>query len=164
MAVSINVLMNKLYKIANQHPQLEGFGFGPLYDLSSADIQYPYMWILNDDSHTIGYGDSNKYSSVEYNFEIRIGDKVNDQPNVYSAIGSNSNNSLEVISDTFQILLDVINAVSNNSTNDFLNIGMVDDISVQPFFHEDAGNVNGHSALITLRVINDNVCISPITN
>jgi hypothetical protein len=56
-----------------------------------------------------------------------------------------------------------VNAISQDSLNIFNDISLIDDISIEPFFHEDSGDVNGHQATITLRVKNDNPCISPLT-
>jgi len=163
MGVSINQIISKCYTIANTHPQINGFGFGPEYDIVGQEINHPYLWVVNDDTHTINYAENNGYRSIEYTFVLRVGDKVNDQPNVYSANGENSNNGLEVISDTMQILVDVVNAISEDSLNIFNDISLIDDITIEPFFHEDESDVNGHQATITLRVRNDNPCITPLT-
>jgi hypothetical protein len=157
-----NQIIADFYTLALAHPMVNGFGYGPLYDLQSINIQYPYMWIINEDPHTINYSDLNtNYSDVEYNFTIRVGDKVNNQPNVYNAIGQNSNNGLEVINDTFLILLDIINTMNSGYliTN---GLELIEDISITPFFNEDNGDVNGHQADIVLRVKIDNHCDNPL--
>ena len=164
MSISLNQIIDKCYQIANTHPQVNGFGYGPLYDIVGQEINHPYLWILNEDSHTIQISeDGNSYNAIEYVLTFRVSDKVNNQPNVYSANGENSNNGLEVISDTMQILVDCINAISQDSLNIFNDIKIVDDIDVEPFFHEDESDVNGHQATLTLRVKNDSPCITPLT-
>jgi hypothetical protein len=110
------------------------------------------------------YTEINKYRAVEYNFILRVGDKVNDQKNVYMAYGENSNNGLDISSDTFTILLDIINAISEDSLGLFSDVSLINDIDVEPFFHEESGDVNGHQALITLRTKIENPCISPLTD
>lgn len=163
MSVSVNQIINKCYQTAQAHPQINGFGYGPVYDIIGQEINYPYFWVINDDSHSIVLGDGGYYNAIEYSFVFRVADKVNNQPNVYSANGENSNNGLEIISDTMQILTDIVNAISQDSLNIFNDISLIEDIDIEPFFHEDSGDVNGHQATITLRVKNDNPCISPLT-
>jgi hypothetical protein len=163
MRITIKDIINKMNQVAIIDPRINGFGFGPEYDLVGYDIKYPYMYIISDQIHNVNFTDENKYRSIELNFIIRIGDRVNDQINVYDAIAENSNNGLDNISDTFNILIDVINVISENSLNFFEDLSLIDDIEIEPFYHEDKGDVNGHQATITLRIKNDGVCSNPIT-
>ena len=164
MAISVNQIIDKCLQMATTHPQVNGFGYGPVYDIVGQEINYPYLWVVNDDSHTLVYSENNyQYNTMDYTFVLRVADKVNDQPNVYDANGENSNNGLEVVSDTAQILTDFINSINQDSLNIFNDIEILDDVDIEPFFHEDSGDVNGHQATITLRVKNDAVCITPLT-
>ncbi len=164
MAITITSLINRFKEISNADPRLNAFGAGPLYDLQDDIKYYPYLWVVNDISHNVIYTEINKYRAVEYNFVLRIGDKVNDQANVYEAYGENSNNGLDISSDTFTILLDIINAISEDSLGMFSDMTLINDIDIEPFFHEESGDVNGHQALITLRTKIENPCISPLTD
>ena len=163
MSLNISSIIGKFQTIANGHPNINSFGYGPIYDLDDYQMVYPYMWIRNDNSHTLVYTEDNKYQAVEFQFLIRIGDKVNDQPNVFLANGENSNNGLAIINDTFRILLDCLNTIMMNTLSLFNDLEMINDVDIEPFFHEDTGDVNGHQATITLRIKNDNKCISPLT-
>lgn len=164
MVTTISSIINRFKNIADLDPRINAFGAGPMYDLQDDIKYYPYLWVVNDLSHNIVYTDINKYKAVEYNFILRVGDKVNDQKNVYKAYGENSNNGLDISSDTFTILLDMINAISEDSLGLFVDIALLNDIDVEPFFHEENGDVNGHQALITLRTKIENPCISPLTD
>jgi len=164
MAITIANLISRFKKLADADPRCNAFGSGPQYDIIDDIKYYPYLWIINDLNHSVRYTQDNRYKAIEYNFIIRVGDKVNNQQNVYRAYGENSNNGLDISSDTFTILVDVINAISENSIGLFGDVAMIDDIDVEPFFHEDTGDVNGHQATITLRVPIDNACSSPITD
>lgn len=163
MRLTIKSIINKLNQVAIIDPRINTFGFGPVYDLVGYDLKYPYMYIIADEAHNMEFSDDNGYRSIEFNFIIRIGDRVNDQINVYEAIAEKSNNGLDAISDTFTILVDVINAIGENTLNLFEEVSLVDDIDIEPFYHEDSGDVNGHQARITLRIKNDGVCSSIIT-
>lgn len=164
MALTINTLINRLHSISQADPRINSFGVGPLYDILDNIKYYPYLWIQNDLNHNVVYTEVNKYRAVEYNFVIRIADKVNDQKNVYCAYGEESNNGLDTSSDTFTILLDIINAISEDSLGLFSDVTLLNDIDIEPIFHEDAGDVNGHQAVITLRGKIENPCISPLTD
>ena len=164
MAITIANIVSRFKALADADPRCNAFGAGPLYDIIDDIKYYPYLWIQNDVLHRINYTDINKYRAIEYSFILRVGDKVNDQPNVYQAYGENSNNGLDISSDTFTILVDMINAISENSLGLFGDFTMLDDVEVEPFFHEDTGDVNGHMAQIRLRAPLENPCISPITD
>ena len=162
--ITINNLMTRFNQIANIDGRINAFGTGPLYDLVDDIRYYPYLFIINDINHAVVFTEVNKYRSVEYNFILRVGDKVNDQINVYNAIGENSNNGLDISSDTFTILLDIINAISEDSLGLFSDVSLINDIEIEPFFHEDNGDVNGHQAQLTFRTKIENPCISPLTD
>lgn len=164
MSIPINQLMRRFKTLADTDPRINAFGVGPLYDLVEDIKYYPYLFIINDIPHNVPFYDVNKYRAVEYNFILRVGDKVNNQINAYGAIGENSNNGLDISSDTFTILLDMINAISEDSLGLFSDVTMIGDISIEPFFHEDTGDVNGHEAQITLRTKITDPCLSPITD
>lgn len=164
MSRNINVIIGKFQQVANLHPQINSFGYGPIYDLDGYEWDYPYLWIRNDNSHTFQFSPDNKYQAIEFQFTIRVGDKVNDQPNVYKANGENSNNGLDVIADTFTILVDILNSIMMNTLGLFDDLELTGDVDIEPFFHQDTGNVNGHEATITLRVKNDFKCHSPLTD
>lgn len=164
MAITIANLISRFKTLANSDPRINAFGSGPLYDIIDDIEYYPYLWILNDVSHSVRYSEINKYRAVEYNFILRVGDKVNNQENVYAAYGENSNNGLDISSDTFTILVDLINVISEDSLGLFSDVTLIDDIDIEPFFHEDTGDVNGHQAQITLRAKIENPCDNPITD
>ena len=164
MAITIAFIVNRLNQLANADPRINAFGAGPLYNIIDDIKYYPYLWIQNDINHRVSYTEINKYRAIEYSFILRVGDKVNDQPNVYEAYGENSNNGLDISSDTFTILVDMINAISEDSLGLFSGLALLDDIEIEPFFHEDTGDVNGHMAQIRLRTPLENPCISPITD
>ena len=164
MAITIANIVARLKQLSNSDPRVNAFGAGPLYDIIDDIKYYPYLWIQNDVNHTISYTDINKYRAIEYSFILRVGDKVNNQENVYMAYGENSNNGLDISSDTFTILVDMINVISEDSLGLFSDVTLFGDIDIEPFFHEDTGDVNGHQAQIRLRGKLENPCLSPITD
>jgi hypothetical protein len=162
--ITLNQLFNAFKAIADADPRINFFITGQRYELVTDVKYYPYMAIIADLPHDILYTDANKYRAIEFNFTIRIGDKNNNQINAYGAVGLNSNNGQDITSDTFTILSDVINCISEDSLGLFSEVSLIGDISAQPFYNEDSGDVNGFEADITLRVRNENPCVSPITD
>ena len=162
--ITINQLLNNFKAIAQADPRINAFGTGQRYDILTDIKYYPYFWVVSDLPHDILFTEVNKYRAIEFNFTLRIGDKNNNQINAYNAIGLNSNNGQDITSDTFTILTDIINCISEDTLGLFSEVGLIGDISAQPFYNEDSGDVNGFECDITLRVKNDNPCISPITD
>lgn len=161
----IDKIVKRFKRIADAHPQINGFGVGPRYDIQDDfGTQYPYLWIVTDVPHSIPYSETSKYRVIEYSFTLRIGDKVNNQENAWKSYGEWSNNGLDVTSDTFTILLDIVNAISEDSIGLFSDMSLTDDITVEPFFHEDNGDVNGVECEIILRTKITNPCESPLTD
>lgn len=162
--VKIKDIILKMKEIAELHPNIHSFGCGQLDDLQQDNLYYPYLWVLTDEVHNIEFADDNGYRAIEYQFILRFGDKKNLQKGYHDGIyGIGTDNQLDIISNTFGYVLDVINTISEDSLELFSNIRIVDDISVEPFYNEDDGDVCGHQATITLRVQNDKVCITPLT-
>lgn len=153
--IKIKEIIEKFEAIAGLHPNINYFGFGKIYDIPT-NIKYPYLWVAGDERHRIEYSEDNGYRAVEYNFNIRIGDKINNQLNYPDG------NRLDIINNTFIYMMDIINTISNDSLNIFNDIELIDTIYVEPFYNEDQHNVDGHSAILTLRVKNDKSCLTPL--
>ena len=162
--ITISQLMSRFKTIAETDPRLNAFGTGQRYDILTDIEYYPYLWIVADISHDILYTEVNKYRAIEFNFVLRVADKNNNQVNAYNAVGLNSNNGQDITSDTFTILSDIINCISEDSLSLFSDVSLIGDIAAEPFYNEDSGDVNGFEAQITLRVKNENPCISPLTD
>lgn len=161
--VKINELVKRFKTLTDLHPNIHSFGCGQLDDLQQDTLYYPYVWLLTDDSHTINYSDDNGYRAIEFTFVLRIGDKKNLQTGYEDMYGIAKDNQLDIISNTFQYVLDFINTISEDSLSLFSDVNMIDDITVEPFYNEDDGDVCGNQATITLKTKNDKVCINPIT-
>jgi hypothetical protein len=162
--MTIKQVIDKLKTIAESDPRINDFIVcGTRADILPDVKYYPYMAVILEPSHDILYSDVNRYRTIEYNLILRFADKNNNQKNVYGETGLNSNNGLDILSNMFVILTDVVNTISEDTLSLFSEISLVDDLSAEPFYNEDSGDVNGFEVEITLRVKNTNPCISPIT-
>ena len=161
--VKINDLVRRFKRLAELHPRINSFGCGKLDDLQQDVQKYPYVWLITEPSHTIGYTSENKYRSIEFTFILRVGDKKNLQTGYDGIDGIGQDNQLDILSDTFQYALDFVNTISEDSLDMFNDVDLVYDVNVDPFYNEDDANVCGNEASITLRVKNDKVCINQLT-
>lgn len=162
--IKLKDIINKFKILADTHPNINYFGVGTLSDLTDDVLNYPYMWIETDNTHTINYTEDNGYKSIEFELGIRIGDKVNDQKDYYDIRGLGTTNEIDIISDTFSIILDIINTISENSLGIFDDILLNEDISVEPFYNEDIGDVTGNLATIILKIKNEKICLTPLND
>lgn len=164
MSVRLSEIIKEFKIISTNHPQIQSFGAGPLYDLQDDIKYYPYLWIQTDEPHSVLYNEDNGYRVIELTFGVRVGDKINNQPGYLGQLGIGSNNGLDISSDTFNIVLDIINTISESATGYFTQLQLVDDITIEPFFNSEGANVNGWVAFITLRAKNEGVCFNPLTD
>lgn len=160
-AVRIDTIIRKFKNLKDLHPNLNSFGAGTTYDIQGQIDNYPYLFVKMNDRHTL-VNENNRYSTLEYTFTLRVGDKVNDQTGYNHDLGVGNDNGLDILSDTFNTLLDIINTIKNNINGDFENIQLIDDIQIESFFDEDDNIINGNEATITLKVFNDDTCINPM--
>lgn len=163
--ITIKQIIERIKEIVDNDPRVNYFSCGPAYEFNQDVQYYPYVYVMMNQSQRLVYSDQiNGYNKIEYSFVISCGDKVNDQENVYSKNGVWSNNGLDASSNSFDILIDILNCISTDSLG---YIGWLDlqyDISIDPFWNAGAGDENGWSAYITLTGVNDNSCVSPITD
>lgn len=162
--IKLKDIIKKLKVLADLHPNINYFGVGNMSDLTDDILTYPYMWINTDVTHTVNYTEDNGYRSIEFELGVRIGDKVNDEVNYDGIRGIGTTNELDVLSDTFNTLLDIINTISEDSLDLFGGILLIDDISVTPFFNEDTGDVTGNECTLIFKVKNDKICITPLNS
>tara|TARA_R110000851_G_scaffold74070_3_gene163509 strand:- start:15 stop:503 length:489 start_codon:yes stop_codon:yes gene_type:complete len=160
--IKIRDLIEKFKECANQHPNINYFGVGSMMELTDNIQSYPYLWIVPTYTHTIEYTEDSRYRGIEFQFALRVGDKINDGEGYKDVRGLGTNNSIDVMSDTFNIILDLINAISENTLDLFGDVKMVDDVTIEPFFNEDTGDVSGNMAVISLRIPNYKVCLTPM--
>lgn len=162
--LKIKDVINKFKTIADIHPNINYFGVGSISGLTDDILYYPYLWLDTTLSHTINYVEDNGYKSIELEFVLRVGDKVNDNQLVGDIRGLGTTNEIDIISDTFSIILDIINTISEDSLGLFQEVILIDNVSVEPFYNEDAGDVTGNQATIILKIKNDKICLTPLND
>jgi hypothetical protein len=121
---TLNQIINQLESVQQSHAQLNGFGFGEVFDLSTQQENYPLMW-----ANVLTSNISEK--TLTLNFGIMILDIVSD----------NSRNERDTFSDTLSISQDVIAMLENPINDDSFLVG--DSVTLEPLFEVFPDKVNG---------------------
>jgi hypothetical protein len=121
---TLNQIINQLEAVQQSHAQLNGFGFGEVFELSTQQENYPLMW-----ANVLTSNISEK--TLTLNFGIMILDIVSDD----------SRNERDTMSDTLSISQDVIAMLENPTNDDSFLVG--DSVTLEPLFEAFPDKVNG---------------------
>jgi hypothetical protein len=121
---TLNQIINQLEAVQQSHAQLNGFGFGEVFELSTQQENYPLLW-----ANVLTSNISEK--TLTLNFGIMILDIVSD----------NSRNERDTMSDTLSISQDVIAMLENPTNDDSFLVG--DSVTLEPLFEAFPDKVNG---------------------
>ena len=121
---TLNQIINQLQAVQESHAQLNGFGFGEVFELSTQQENYPLMW-----ANVLTSNISEK--TLTLNFGIMILDIVSDD----------SKNERDTLSDTLSISQDVIALLENPLNDDSFLVG--DSVTLEPLFEVFPDKVNG---------------------
>lgn len=156
--ISLNQIVDLFASFAEQHYFIKDFGYGATSEIgTSRQMMFPYLWLSLDQTSTITI--QNKTAIPQYGITILFMDKINIQKNYLDINGVNSDNSQEVLSDTLQLLQDLITEIEVNWGNYGLRIE--GDVSCFPGVDETTDKVCGWVGQFNLRVKHSN-CITPM--
>jgi hypothetical protein len=132
MKVTLNQLIAKLQTIATNHQQINSFFFGDIADLGTEKpMQYPVLFADVAPSNFT-------YKVIGLNLQIMVMDIVK----------KDLSNENDVISDTLQIIEDVIIELRNPSEIFLIQ----DSINLTPFSDSQGDEVSGWTANITINI------------
>lgn len=148
--ISLNQIIGLFKDFANDHPQIESFGYGPTSDIgTSVKVDYPAFWLTHENDGNIGIG-GNKTLIPEMSFTALFFDKLNQQLNVDGVNGEAADNGQEILSDTFQMGEDLIADIIGYWSQ--FGVSISEDVSTFPIFDETDDKVNGYGFRLTLRL------------
>lgn len=158
---TINQLIEEFKLFSEAHFQLKDFGYGPTSDIGvSRQMDFPYLWITHRTPSTITVG--NRIQIPDMVLTFIIVDQINNQDNYLDINGVNSDNQQEILSDTFQIVQDLINYISQNLGS--RGIQLVDNaVNIEPTFDDTDDRVTGWVIDLTLKLKHLN-CITPMAD
>ena len=137
---TVNQLISVFRDIATRHLQLRGFGIGSDWEIGASDAKmHPVLWI-NPVSANMPESENVGYKTFEIDFEVRVFDLVD----------KDERNENEVLSDTVDILKDIIIEFKGHPyyVNSQLNI--INDITFEPFTEEFDEEVSGWVAELSM--------------
>jgi hypothetical protein len=138
-----------------RHLELNDYGFGPVFNINSQQLDYPNLWLhpvrttLIANDNTIKSG----YSAQEIEVEILISD----------ILRSDKENMVETISDVNEIANDFITELSNHPYYVKNKIRIVDDIDIENQYEQNDDIVNRCVMTLTFRGnFNTSFCDIPV--
>ena len=158
---SYNQLIEEFKLFSDAHFQLKDFGSGPTSDIGvSRKMEFPYMWITHRTPSSISVG--NKIQIPDMVLTFIVVDQINNQDNYLDINGVNSDNQQEILSDTLQIVQDLINYISLNLGNRGVKL-MENQVSIEPTYDDTDDRVTGWVVDLTLRLKHLN-CYTPMAD
>lgn len=157
---TLNQIVELFKSFATNHMQLNDFGYGPTSEIgTTVKMQFPYLWLSHQQDSAITIRNNTQTPSMR--FYVLIMDQQSDQHVTDEINGLDSTNAQEILSDTFQILQDLI-ATCNTDWKP-LGVQISEDVRCYPAIDETQDQANGWVAELTLRLsyANGN-CIKPI--
>lgn len=130
--MTYNQSINLFRSIANSHYQIKSFGHGQLSEMEGekeVDEVYPKLWVTPAETNI-------RENTTERTFDVLVFDLVH----------KDLSNRDDVLSDTEQILTDVIKIVKHNA-NEYTVVG---DTTAQPFEERFGDDVTGWAASLTI--------------
>ena len=162
----IRDLVQLITDLGHKHPEVNYVGVGQIAPNEEIN-SYPYLWVGVENTHTLVEG----FSKIAYTFTLRVGDLVNDNEAIVKNKVNNPvirgigiDNGLDVHSDTFRILLDIVIMLKSNLTTDLKSIMVNEEVEFTPFFEAELGGTNGFEALVTIEVPLYRQCNTPLTD
>lgn len=147
--VTLNELLDLIKTFQQDHPMLNGFGYGPTSEIgTSKKMEFPYLWVTHQSDSYLRV--SNKTIIPDLKIVVLFMDQVNNQENVHSINGQDSNNGQEIMSDTFQYMQDLALYIDKNLGA--YGIKISEDIRIYPAFDQTTDIVNGWAGEFTLRL------------
>lgn len=144
MTITHNQIVKLLEDISTNHYQLNGFGFGDVWEyLASSTKQTPCLWgVLN--------GSNRNGKELTLNYTLLVFDQVK----------RDESNENEVLSDTYQILTDVITILNSPTYASQFILGVSN--TMQDFTERFDSSVSGWSVDVSFRIPFDNdICQIP---
>jgi hypothetical protein len=144
MTITHNQIVSLLEDIANNHYQINGFGFGEPWEYLASDTKKtPCLWgILN--------GSNRNNKELTLNYTLLVFDQVKKDE-------SNENN---VLSDTYRILMDVVTILNSPTYATQFILGVSN--TMQDFTERFDNAVSGWSVEVSFRIPFDNdICQIP---
>jgi hypothetical protein len=156
MIITINQLIGAFKEFADNHVFLKDFGYGPTWEIGTTrQMEFPYMWVSHTPNSTISF--QNRTAIPTLSFFCFMLDQRNDMEGD-DINGLNSDNTGEVMSDTFQFIQDFITFLSIDMQQ--YGVMLQENLNVTPVYDETQDKAFGWFVEIDLKLKHVN-CVIP---
>lgn len=149
---TLNNVLNLFKDIADRHEQINDYGVKQDFDVD-ADRANKYPLLIVNPTNPVMPKGENGYNVINYSIELQVLDLLN----------KDVDNTNDVLSDTMQVITDVLLEFSRHPDYYDMGIDLLNDVtltSLRGVYDEDA---TGYKCLLELQVpINRGYCTSPI--
>lgn len=146
--MTLNQIIKKIQTAAESHKMVHKFGVGQQSNLTVENIEfYPLVWLYPD-----GFNLSTTNNLLTYNFALLVMDRVFES----------ESNTMEVLSDTAQIIADIFALIDNNTIADE-DFELVISSNASPFYDSKSDILSGYA--INFQVNTPylyNTCVVPV--
>ena len=145
--MTLNQIIAKIQAQAERHKMVGKFACGAEYNLAVDEVKfYPLVWLVPD-----GFDFSTLERLVTYRFALLVFDRVFES----------ESNTIEVLSDTAQIMIDLVAMVEQDI--EFDNLQLVVSSTAEPFYDAKTDIVAGYGIQFTIQspYLSD-TCVVPI--
>jgi hypothetical protein len=145
--MTLNQIIAKIQTQAERHKMVGKFACGAEYNLAVDEVKfYPLVWLVPD-----GFDFSTLERLVTYRFALLVFDRVFES----------ESNTIEVLSDTAQIVIDLVAMVEQDI--EFDNLQLVVSSTAEPFYDAKTDIVAGYGIQFTIQApyLSD-TCVVPV--
>ena len=133
--MTLNQIIAKIQTQAERHKMVGKFACGAEYNLAVDEVKfYPLVWLVPD-----GFDFSTLERLVTYRFALLVFDRVFES----------ESNTIEVLSDTAQIVIDLVAMVEQDI--EFDNLQLVVSSTAEPFYDAKTDIVAGYVIQLTIQ-------------
>ena len=126
--MTLNQRINKIKTQAESHRMVQKFAVGAEFDFAVDEVKYyPLVWLV-----PTGFNFSTDQRLVTYNFTMLVMDRAFES----------SSNTIEVLSDTAGIIIDIVTLIKRNVTDSDFEIQV--NGQAEPFFDNRTDIVSGY--------------------
>lgn len=132
--MTLNEIIDKIKTQAESHKMVGKFAVGAEFDFAVDEIKYyPLVWLVPN-----GFTFNTEQRLVSYNFAMLVMDRQFES----------GSNTIEVLSDTAGIIIDIVTLLKRNVTNADFEISVSG--TAEPFYDSRSDVVSGHGIDFTI--------------
>ena len=131
--MTLNQIIRIIQTEAEAHKQVNKFAVGAEFDFAVSQVEfYPIVWLMPN-----GFNFSTDNRTVDYQFSVMVMDRTFES----------GSNTIEVLSDTALIIIDLITLLKRRNEN----FEIIVNATAEPFYDSSSDILAGHALDFTIR-------------